>query len=83
MATPNEKSEKHIGQTQAVPNYVHDLVHDLSVRLDGVWRYDQCIANAESAGRKDEKKLWSDLRRADLKAIERLKTLLSEALAEG
>lgn len=80
MATANQKSEQHIGETQGVSNSVHDLVHDFSNRLDALWRYDQYIANAEEAGKKEEKKLWSDLKRSEVKTIDRLKTLLKQAL---
>ena len=83
MATPNEKSEKHIGETKGVSNHIHDLVHDLSSRLDGLWRYDQYMANAESAGDKEAKKLWSDLRKSEMKTVARLKTLLQDALGKS
>ena len=61
MATPNEQSEKHIGETKGVSNHIHDLVHDLSSRLDGLWRYDQYMANADTAGDKEAKKSWIDV----------------------
>ncbi len=83
MSTPNEQSEKHIGETKAVPNYVHDLVHDLSNRLDAVWRYDQYMANAGKEANKEEKKLWSDLRKSELKNVDRLKTCLHDALGKS
>ena len=41
------QSTEHIGETAGAKNHDHDLVHDLSRRLDAVWRYDQYIANAE------------------------------------
>ena len=37
---------KHIGDTAAIADHDHGLVHELSKRTDGVWRYDQYIANA-------------------------------------
>ncbi len=83
MATPNQQSEQHIGETKAVPNNVHDLVHDLSNRIDALWRYDQYMANAEAAGNKEEKKLWSDLRKAEIKTTDKLKSLLYTALGKS
>ena len=38
---------EHIGETCGAANHDHDLVQELSKRLDGLWRFDQCIANAE------------------------------------
>lgn len=55
MENQNENAKKHIGETKAVPNHVHDLVHELSVRIDAVWRNDQCISNAENGGPEEEK----------------------------
>lgn len=83
MATPNEKSEKYIGETKGVSNHIHDIIHDLSIRLDGLWRYDQYVANAESAGDKEAKKLWSDLCKSEMKTVSRLKTLLQGALGKS
>ncbi len=76
MATPNQQSEQHIGQTQGLPNHVHDLIHDLSNRLDALWRYDQCIANAEKGGTDDAKQFWTQLKDQEMKNIDRLKALV-------
>ena len=29
-----------VGKTQAIRDHDHDMIHDLSKRLDAVWRYD-------------------------------------------
>ena len=58
MPTPNSQAEQHIGETKGISNPNHDLIHDLSNRLDALWRYDQCIANAEKGGADDSKQLW-------------------------
>ena len=42
-----EKEVEHLGESQGVKDHDHDMVHDLSRRLDALWRYDQYIANAE------------------------------------
>jgi hypothetical protein len=46
MSLAAEKELKHIGETHGVADHNHDLIHDLSKRLDALWRYDQYIANA-------------------------------------
>jgi hypothetical protein len=47
----------------------------LSRRLDGVWRYDQYIANAD--GQADLQKLWRDVKAQELENIQLLKKLLT------
>lgn len=76
MNNPNQQAEQHIGQTQGVPNHVHDLIHDMSTRLDALWRYDQCIANAEKAGTDDAKKFWQNLKAQEVKNVDGLKELI-------
>ena len=48
MSLAAEKELEHIGETCGVAGHDHDLIHDLSKRLDAVWRYDQYIENAKS-----------------------------------
>lgn len=83
MANTANQSEQHIGATKGVSNHVHDLIHDLSIRLDAVWRYDQNMANADKAGNKEASQLWADLQQTDLKNIDKIKSLLSAALLEN
>ena len=55
-----EKEMQHIGETSGAANHDHDMIHDLSKRLDALWRYDQYIANA-----KDDQELsafWNDVK---------------------
>jgi hypothetical protein len=49
MPLVSEKQFQHIGGTKGCANYLHDLVHELSTKLDALWRYDQYIANVEVA----------------------------------
>ena len=46
MSSIPEKATEHYGETQVIKDHDHDMIHELSKRLDGVWRYDQYIANA-------------------------------------
>ena len=59
----------------------HDLVHELSKRLDALWRYDQRIANA--SGHTGLQTFWRDLKRQDQKNIERLKQLIREEIEKN
>lgn len=73
--------EAHVGETKAIANHDHDLVHELSKRIDGVWRYDQCIANAE--GKPELQQLWRDLKQQDQKNTDRLKELIRQEMEAG
>ncbi|MFD2787666.1 hypothetical protein [Hymenobacter rubripertinctus] len=83
MANANDQAEQHIGQTKGLPNHAHDLVHDLSTRLDALWRYDQCIANAEKAGPKDSKQFWQEMKAQEAQNIDRLKDLIRQCVKDG
>ena len=76
MASAAQKPLKHIGETKAVANHDHDMIHELSKRIDAVWRFDQYIANAE--GKDDElKHFWSDLKDQEQRNVDRLKQLVA------
>lgn len=67
---------EHIGESRGCANHDHDLIHELSRRLDGVWRYDQYIDNAD--GKPDLQKFWRKVTDHEQKVIAQLKTLLAE-----
>jgi len=71
-----EKEYEHIGETRGCKDHDHDLVHELSRRLDGVWRYDQYIANAD--GQADLQKFWRNVKAQEQENIQQLKKLLVE-----
>lgn len=74
MTLAAEKELKHLGETCGCADHDHDLVHELSRRLDMLWRYDQYIANAESH---DElKTFWQGLKAQEQQNIEKLKNLV-------
>ncbi|RMH26565.1 MAG: hypothetical protein D6693_07085 [Planctomycetota bacterium] len=58
-----------------------DLVHELSNRVDFVWRVDQYIANAEGHG--ELAALWRDLKRQELATIERMRSLVKTEIEAG
>jgi hypothetical protein len=76
MSTTTEKEYQHIGETRGCEDHDHDLVHELSRRLDGVWRYDQYIANAN--GLADLQKFWRNVKTQEQKNIQQLKNLIAQ-----
>ena len=72
---------EHIGENQGCADHDHDLVHELSRRLDSVWRYDQFIANAE--GREILQACWREFKEQDMRSIERLKEVLKDEIKNG
>ena len=47
MSEKDIQKDDLVGKTQAIRDHDHDMIHDLSKRLDAVWRYDQYIENAD------------------------------------
>lgn len=78
-----DRSEAHVGETKGIRNHDHDLVHELSKRLDGVWRYDQYIANAASEDAPKVKQLWEEIKARDMEVVERLKELIRQHVREN
>jgi len=76
MTLVAEKELCHIGETCGCADHDHDLVHELSRRLDALWRYDQYIANAE--WRDGLKQFWSDMKSEEQQNIRRLKDLIGQ-----
>jgi hypothetical protein len=76
MPTTTETTYEHIGETRGCADHDHDVVHELSRRLDGVWRYDQYIANAD--GQADLQEFWRNVKTQEQKNIQQLKKLLAE-----
>ena len=75
MAEDIQKDDQ-IGKTKAIRDHDHDMIHDLSQRLDAVWRYDQFIENADKFP--DLKAFWQESKDNELKTIEKLKGLIRE-----
>ncbi|HUE73360.1 MAG TPA: hypothetical protein VMP01_20955 [Pirellulaceae bacterium] len=81
MEATTEKAFVHIGESRGCENHDHDLVHELSRRLDCLWRYDQYIANAEEQA--DLQKFWREVKAQENKNIEQLKKLLAQHVQGG
>ena len=71
-----EKQTEHIGETKAVANHDHDMIHELSKRIDAVWRYDQYIFNAE--GHIDLQNFWRNVKTQEEENVRRLKEMITE-----
>ena len=76
-----EKEYEYLGETAGCPDHVHDLIHELSKKLDALWRYDQYIANAE--GCPDIQALWHDFKRQGQADVQRLKNLIAAEIEKG
>jgi hypothetical protein len=70
-----EHEYTHIGETHGASDHDHDLIHELSKRLDAVWRFDQYIANAD--GKPEIQTFWRQLKGEELRAATRLKELIA------
>ncbi|MEE9193417.1 MAG: hypothetical protein V3U21_02670, partial [Thermodesulfobacteriota bacterium] len=68
---PKDNDYQHIGKTQGRKNHDHDMIHELSQRVDSLWRYDQYIANA--AVNKSLENLWAKLKKQERVNITALK----------
>jgi hypothetical protein len=81
MTLAAEKELEHIGESAGCADHDHDLIHDLSKRLDALWRYDQYIANAD--GKSELQNLWRDLKREEMANIKRVKQMISEEVRQN
>jgi hypothetical protein len=81
MGLVAEKELEHIGETKGMEDHDHDLIQDLSKRLDALWRYDQYIANAK--GHSELQELWRDLKSHDLENVKRLKQCIVHEIDQG
>jgi hypothetical protein len=81
MSLAAEREYQHIGESHGCADHDHDLIHELSRKLDALWRYDQYIANAE--GCPDIQALWQDFKRQCQADVRRLKQLTAEEVQKG
>ncbi len=81
MTLASEKELEHLGETQGCKDHDHDLIQDLSRRLDELWRYDQYIANAD--GKPALQELWRRLKRQDQETVQEMKKLIAQEIKQG
>jgi hypothetical protein len=81
MTLAAEQELTHLGETAGCADHDHDLVHELSRRLDSLWRYDQYMANAQ--WRDELRQFWADAKSSEKQAIQRLKELIACEVRNG
>lgn len=82
MTLAAERELEHIGESQGCADHDHDIIHELSRRLDCLWRYDQYIANSESQNKDELKQFWTDVKAQEESNIDRLKELLRQEIQQ-
>jgi len=78
MTLAAQQKLEHLGETQGCADHDHDLVHELSRRLDSLWRYDQYIANCE--WRDGLREFWIGVKAQEEENIRQLKELLKQEI---
>jgi hypothetical protein len=81
MTLTAEKEMQHIGETRGMEDHDHDVVHELSKRLDALWRYDQYIANAE--GHRDLEAFWRKLKEQEQENVRQLRQMVKQEIEAG
>lgn len=81
MTLAAEQELMHLGESAGCTDHDHDLIHELSRRLDSLWRYDQYISNAQ--WRSELCQFWTDCKAAEKQAIQRLKDLIACEVRNG
>lgn len=76
MRLAAEKEIAHIGESQGAADHDHDMIHELSKRLDALWRYDQYIYNAD--GHIDLQNFWRNIKMQEEENVRRLKDMIAD-----
>lgn len=63
-------------------NNNHNLLQELSVKLDSVWRYDTYIEDAESEGYPECAELFRKLKEEDSRHVEMLRQMIAKLAKE-
>ena len=72
--TTTGKEHAHIGAAGGLADHDRALIHELSKRLDCLWRCDQHIANAE--GDAELQTFWRDIKRRKISTVDRARRLI-------
>ncbi|QDT96730.1 hypothetical protein [Gimesia aquarii] len=81
MTLTAEQQMEHIGETKGCADHDHDVIHELSKRLDSLWRCDQYIANAK--GHSELEGFWKDIKSQEEENISRMKEILADHIDKG
>ena len=78
-----QQAEERLGYSQGMSNHSHDLVQELSIRLDQQWPYEQYAKNAHEAGMQDAVEIFRRLERENQSAINLLRDHITKMAKEG
>ena len=81
MTLVAETEYQLIGKSKGCADHDYDLVHELSKRLDALWRYDQYIANAEKHA--ELQGFWREVKQQDQANVKKLKELIAREISSG
>ena len=79
----NRQAEERLGYSQGMSNHSHDLIQELSIRLDQQWRYEQYVKNAQEAGMDDAVGLFNRFKKENQTAIDQLRDHITKMAKEG
>lgn len=79
MNMPTERMMEPISETKGAEDHDHNMVHELSNRLDALWRYDQDILN--TSGEPGLRQFWRNLKDQEQKNIRCLKEFVATHFA--
>jgi hypothetical protein len=74
MSTTMDWQSEHHGETLVTEDHSHDLIHELSRRLNCIRRLDRYIAN--SGSQPEIQEFWRDSKRRELSHIDQLNRLI-------
>ncbi|HWI57161.1 MAG TPA: hypothetical protein VNZ22_08035 [Bacillota bacterium] len=80
MGVGAQQEAAPFGNGQAIANE-HDLVEQLHMRLNLVWRYGECLA--EALGEPMVQSLWRSIRSEELATIGRLRRHIADCMDQG
>ena len=76
-----EPKTRHIGKTKGAEDHDYDLIHELSKRLNAVWRVDQYISNAD--GQPELQQFWRETKSQEQKTVQRRKDFVATHCEKG
>ena len=71
-----ETHYSHVGESRGCADHDRDLIHELSKRLDFLWRVDQYIANAESD--EELQGFWREIKKQEARNCDRARTFIKK-----
>jgi hypothetical protein len=81
--TPLEQVVGERPRTEAISNVNHDLIQVMSEKLDGIWRYDKYIEDAERENCSECTDLFRRLKAEDQRHGDQLRTEIERHVRQG